>query len=322
MSTIDVLGLKVESVLPEQTSSDVKVDTNISITFNSIVDVRTVASSILVLEDKNNLPLTSEIDIKKYKVISGDLSLRDKVITFTPKVKLEFGTRYIIYVTKGSISDIVGRELISNYISYFVTGFEESLPKCEIVYPVNNSTVKSDFEIEIKNNSYTYIVQISKLNSFETTILDMVLDSNKKTVTLEDGIYFIRAKIQNGEFGDVVQVSVNSNEDIIVGNEIEQNRYFEKEYMSKVSSFPEENALLVNTKTNIIIAEFDDKIDSFDPYESSVIGLLFDEEDSYDSTESNNYIKEHGEVDGSFIIINGETESYLVFSPVELSGVI
>ena len=322
MNTVDMLGLRVESVSPEQFSSNVNIDTTISVSFNSIIDVRTIASSVLILEDSKNVQLTSDIDIAKYDIISGDLHLRDKTIIFTPKDKFKPGVRYIIYVMKNSVKDIVGRELIIDYISYFITGSESSLPKCEVIYPTNNSTVKSDFEIEIKNNSYTYIVQISKLNSFETTILDMVLDSNKKTVTLEDGIYFIRAKIQNGEFGDVVQVSVNSNEDIIVGNEIEQNRYFEKEYMSKVSSFPEENALLVNTKTNIIIAEFDDKIDSFDPYESSVIGLLFDEEDSYDSTESNNYIKEHEEVDGSFIIINGETESYLVFSPVELSGVI
>lgn len=318
INSIDTVGLRVESVIPASYKTNVNVNTQVILEFNSDLDTSSIVGNFIILLDKDRKYIPGcEISISDYEVVKGTVTYKDKSIIFTPSNQLHENARYIIYVKKKSIRDILGRAMMIDYISTFDTEGVGTLAPCNIVEPKNNSMIQSLDKILLENiGSDKYILQIAKTKTFEVTVYDNVEDSNEieKDFELGDGLYYIRAKGVNGDFGDISVVTIKTHRNTAPTDQDFDEDFiyepFESEEIEHIGSFPE--GADVNSKTNLMYMKFKGEIkpDDIDAYESLVYGVLTDEDDSYSITE-------HGEVDGSLSLVYDKEndESYIFFIP-------
>ena len=312
----EVLGLRVESILPSSYKTNVDQNTQIILEFNSDLDTKTIIGNFIILEDKNISYINGEIDTAKYEIVEGMVTYKDKSIIFTPKVQLNKNSRYIIKINKGSIKDILGRTLLADYVSFFDTGSKEYIKPCNILEPLSNSVMETIDKVVLDDlSSSKYIIQISKNPTFENAVIDIVVDSNihEEQITLKDGLYYMRAKAVNGDFGDSTVVIIKSQINTpATDNDYDEDYIYEPidEELELLYNFPE--GASVHEKTNLIYMKFNKivPIEEIDFYESTLVGELSDEED-IDS------ISEHGEIDGSYTVVYDEenNETYIFFIP-------
>ena len=317
ISSISTLGLKPENIIPEKFKTNVDINTEISIYFNSELDTSTIIGNIYILEDKNFEYTNGPVDLNYYDVIDGNLTYKDKSIIFTPKNQLNINSRYIIYIPKEGIRDIFGNVTLIDFISYFSTESFQAYAKCEILYPINNTTISSLEKISITDlNSPKYLVQISKIKTFDNLVLEETVDTPivEKRYNIGDGLYFIRAKAINGEFGETNVFTIKSHENTIPTDQDLDEDYIWEEYVEEpealIETFPVNDSIGINEKTNVLYMKFNGiiDIDDIDFYESYLIGEPNDNDDN---------ISSHDEVDGSYTVIHDEEkyETYIFFIP-------
>lgn len=321
MSSIETMGLRVESVIPSPYKVETSINSQVIIEFNAELDTSTIIDNILVLKDTNRVFVKGDaIDLSDYEIVSGTVTYKDKTVFFTPSSQLDTKSRYIIYVRQNSIRDIIGRVMMLDYTSYFDTEGAGELQKSNIIEPYNNELITSLNKIVIEDvNSDKYILQISKVKTFEVTIYDKAVDSNivEEDFGLGDGLYYIRAKAINGDFGETNVVTIRTHKNTTTTDQdIDENYIYEPlsdVEIEHLESYP--TSIEVNEKTNTIYMKFSGEIEleDIDVYESELYGSLTDSDDE-------EKIKEHGEVDGSYVVVYDEVndESYVFFVPDSL----
>lgn len=312
--------LNINAIIPPKYKTNTNVNTQIIIGFNRELNQKTILDSFVILKDEEMLfdVESSVIDFKKYKHVEGSVTYQDKSIIFTPKNQLYKNSRYIIYIKKNSICDITGKYLKSDFISVFDTEILASDIKCEVIYPPNNSILEKLDNIEVTEiDSAKYIIQISKVKTFDVVSLELVKDTNIITedFNLGDGLYYIRAKSLNGDFGETSSFSLKSYRDTTpVADDITDDYIYIPidENELKILENALDKQIDVHLQTNVVYMKFNKIIplEDIDFYESNLIGTITDLDD-YD------IIEEHGEVDGSFVVVHNEEEeiTYVFYVP-------
>jgi hypothetical protein len=320
LNSIETMGLRVERLSPQQYSTNVDVNSPISVEFNSDLNTGSIMGNFLLLKDYdrkiNGIP--SSIDISDFEVVKGSLTYKERTIFFTPLGQLEKSTRYIVYIPKGAIKDYLGRVSLVDYIAFFDTQGFATLSPCDVTYPTNNSVIEQLTRVELLDlNSEKYIVQISKNQDFENGLYDKVVSSNvvEDNFGIGDGSYYLRARATNGVFGETVFFTVKSAPQTLVSDEDAPFTYqpITDDVVELVDSFPK--GINSSEKSNLVYARFDGiiPIEDIDFEECSLYGGLSDDNDAGN-------IVEHGNVDGRFIVVHDDENysTYIMFIPGSL----
>lgn len=315
------LGLRVESTLPSPYSCDVNINSDVKITFNSDLNTSTIVGNFLVLQDIDYIfEKDKEIDLKQFKVVKGTVTYKDKTIIFTPLNQLEQKGRYIIYVRKNSVRDILGRAMLTDYTAIFDTEGTKTVAPCKIIEPVDNSVITSLNKIILEDlNSDKYLLQISKQKTFENAVYDEIEESTniEKNFNLKDGLYYLRAKAYNGDFGETISIALRSHKETIVTDQDIDDGFIyepiEEETLEIMDYFPK--GVNVHEKTSLSYMKLNGKVDldMIDFDESFLYGELSDIDDE-------GSVKEHQYVDGSFSVVYDEENdcTYIIMIPEEL----
>lgn len=322
VNSVNVLGLRVESISPLKSKTGVDLNSDIKLEFNSDLDTSSIISNIFILEDNRSLyNALNEIDVDDYKKVDGTLTYKNKIVTFTPKSQLNIDTKYIIYIPKNNIVDILGNIMLTDFISTFSTEPHQTFKRCNIIYPVNNTILKSLDKIEVENlGSERYLIQISKIKTFDNVVLEEIIDSNiiERDFNLGDGLYFLRAKTIDGKFGDDTVLTIKTHKNTVPTDQDIDDNYIWEEYGEEgliLETYPLNDTENISEKTNVIYMKVDGIVDinDIDFYESFIDGTYNDDDDSTSK-------KSHNEVDGSYTIVqdNEKLETYIFFTPVSL----
>lgn len=211
-------GIRVTSSYPFPFSKNVDVDTSITLQLNVSPDSQTIMDAVAVI-DGGDIPddklgeLSIELFKKQPRVESTFTFNHDKrEIVISPREYLEIDKKYIIIVE--GLKDIYGNEQVDNYILVFYTSSLDTVKPIELLYPPNNTILKSLNEFQwIKRDTNGYVFEISKDSSFsvvefnqniidrELKTLDNVVNYNP-AITLEDGTYFWRVKAVDGNWSE------------------------------------------------------------------------------------------------------------------------
>ena len=329
-TTTETIGLKVLSVSPSQKESGVNVNSTIGITFTSDVNPATLAKNVVVLEDCNRIykNINSLKDYSQYTVVKGSITYSDKVLTFTPETPFKVNMCYILMLNDG-IADITGNRLAQKYISCFFTELEASVPPVEIIYPKYGCILSEIPEFVWKNQaSRSYVFQVAKNNSFELLLYSDVISGNDVTETIthkpsfnvQEGMYFIRVKSENGEWSSVHQIFIKPVTDAVVAEQDTPEMMNLEDFLDGITEpveileyFPPPDSVNNDLKTNIIYIKIKGKLeeDRIDFGYCSVYGETADEEHEEYS---------HEEVEGvwSLVYDNYFDVTYIIFSPASL----
>jgi hypothetical protein len=326
VNSIETLGLRVESVSPSLYSTSVDVNTVIKIPFNSELNTDTIIGNFAILKDKDlKYKDGAPIVVADYEVLEGLVTYENKTIIFTPSNQLDTNVRYIIYVKKDVVMDILGRALLTDFISYFDTEGEASFGTCKVLEPAENSVLTTLEKIVVEDlGSLNYTVQVSKSKTFDINVFEITFQGTTKVdqFGLGDGTYFIRAKAETGVYGDTIAFTVKTHRGTTPTEQDLDEDYiyapYDGEELEVVSQYPEPNSIDNVNKTNLFYKKFNKiiPIDDIDFYESQVYGEYTDQDDNFDT----DYAKEHGEVDGTFSVVYDEEneETYIFFIPVSM----
>lgn len=318
INTINTLGLRVENVNPEKFKTKVNVNSDISVSFNSDLDSSSIFDNFKILKESAVKYDDGEINLSDFDAVAGNITYKDKVVVFTPFLPLSINCKYIIYISANGIRDILGNTMLVDYISYFSTASYSELGICEILEPEKNKILYSLDKISLsKLDSDKYLIQISKTKTFDNLVLEKVIYTNllEEDLKLGDGLYYIRAKAMNGEFGESCVITIKTHTNTVPTDQDLDEEYIWQEYQNDelklLENFP--TGIDINQKTNILYMKFNKilGIDSIDFFESFITGETNDE----DISETDN-----GELDGSYITVSDDekSETYVFFVPNSL----
>lgn len=318
INSIETIGLRVESVTPSSYSTEVNINSKIELGFNSELNTDSIFGNFAVLLDKHRTYEPGKpVNINDYDIVEGTLTYKDKSIFFTPNNQLYEKARYIIYVKGSTIRDIVGRAMLIDYISYFDTEGAGTLLPCEVVNPANNSIISSLDKVELQNlMADKYILQISKVKTFEVVVYDNVENTSliEKDFKLGDGLYYIRAKAVNGDFGETSVFTIRSHKNTAPTDDDLDEDFIYEPYVEELISLQEcvPSGINISEKSNVIYMKFKGEVtpEMIDMFEVQMYGELSDDDD-YGN------ISEHGELDGSYSIVYDDKndETYIFFIP-------
>lgn len=321
----NTLGLRVETVVPGMYATNVRVDSEIEIKFNSELNTDLVPNNFFVLKDTDKKYIRDNIlNVEDYEVVEGLVTYKDKTIFFKPSNQLEEKTRYIIYVKK-MVADILGNCMILDYVSYFDTEDNKSIDKPNILEPTNNSILQTLDKVVISEvDTYRYVVQISKQPTFEIVVYEEIVDgcNLEREFNLGDGLYYIRARAENGEYGDSIVFSIKSYRSTTpTEDDIDEDFIYEpydEKVLELIETVPALKEVQVNTKSNLIYMKFNDiiPIEDIDFYEAVVYGNYTDEDDQFNE-DLQSTATLHGDVQGSFCVVYDDEneETYVFFLP-------
>lgn len=318
INSLDTLGLRVETINPESFKTKVNINSEISVLFNSDLDVSTVINNFIILKDSNLKYDSGEIELSDFEIVDGNVTYKDKTIVFSPFNQLDTNCRYIIYIVKNRIRDVLGNVMLVDYVSYFSTESHASLGECEILEPENNKTLSVLDRISLTSlDTDKYLIQISKIKTFDNLVIEKTIDTStlEEDLKLGDGLYYIRAKALNGAFGEPSVVTIRTNSNSVPTDQDLDESYIWQEYendeLKLLENLP--SGIDVNEKTNILYMKFNKVLDinDIDFYESFITGESNDDDNSEIS---------HGELEGSYIVVNDDekSESYVFFVPNSL----
>lgn len=319
------LGLRVESSNPGKYATQVSIGSEITISFNSELNTRTIPNSVFILKDPRRVYKDGGIVdlLDYYEIEEGSISYKDKTIIFKPTNQLDKLSRYIIYVKKDTLSDILGTAMLTDYISYFDTASYEINRHCDILEPNNNQALERLEKIVVEDlGDVRYIIQISKSPTFETIVFDKLVETTEivEDFNLGDGVYYVRARVENDkEFGDTIVFSIKSYvQTITTDQDIDEDfvyQPFQDPELELLAMYPESLTVNVNPKTNVMYMKFNKLIplNAIDFYEAEIYGRFIDEDDKF----NDDSVVEHGNIDGSFTIVydNDNQETYIFFTP-------
>lgn len=329
----ETMGLRVLNVSPSHQLANVGVNSNIEITFSSDINPASFVKNIVVLEDYNKIykNINSLKDYSQYSVVKGQISYRDKVLTYTPNEPFNTDTCYVVMLSDG-ITDITGNKMVKKHVSCFYTESVASFPRCEITSPKYGSIVNAIPEFVWKNQcSESYIFQVSKSNSFELLLCDVIIPGNKieelikytPTFKAQEGMYHVRVKSENGEWSDIHQIFIKEITDAVVSEQDTPEIMHLDEFLDGLEEpieileyFPENDSVNISLKTNIIYIKIKGKVDESrlrldDCY---VYGESFDEEHEEYA---------HETVDGKWTVVYDSyfDVTYVIFTPVNIDEV-
>jgi hypothetical protein len=326
IGSLDTLGLRVENMSPAAFSNNVSTGSTLTVTFNSELNTDTIIESVLVLEDKSKSYVRgNKLNIKDYKVVNTTVTYKDKQVIISPS-QLEESCRYIIYISKNKLQDILNNMMLTDYVSYFDTADSSDI-ECSVIEPLNNSILSKLDKIILSDSiSYRYVIQISKQQDFETTVYDEIVDGTKiyRDFHLEDGLYYVRAKGENStEFGPWNVFSIKSYKNTSVADQdLDEDYVYEEvtdEELKILSSYPYIDEPLVDVKSNAVYMKLNKFIeeDEIDFYESNFYGKFIDSDDTYYLDNLNDNQKEDTNIDGHFTYVYDEAkgETYIFFVP-------
>ena len=327
------MGLRVLNVSPNHQAANINVNSNIEITFSADINPASFVKNIVVLEDYNKIykNINSLKDYSQYSVVKGQISYRERVLTYTPNEPFHTDTCYVVMLSDG-ITDITGNKMIKKHVSCFYTESVASFPRCEIISPKYGSIVNAIPEFVWKNQcSESYIFQVSKSNTFELLLCNEVIPGNKieelikyqPSFNAKEGMYHIRVKSENGEWSDIHQIFIKAITDAVVSEQDTPEIMHLDEFLDGLEDpieileyFPANDSININLKTNIIYIKIKGKVDESrlrldDCY---VYGESFDEEHEEYA---------HETVDGKWTVVYDSyfDVTYVIFTPVNIDEV-
>ena len=174
----------------------------------------------------------------------------------------------------------------------------------------------------------SYIMQISKTNTFEVLLYETFIVGEKEDVitfvpeiSYKEGIYYVRVKSEGGEWSEPCQFFIKEITDAVIAADDQSDELYLADFLADIEDeieilevFPADGSLNNSLKTNIFYIKIKGEIseEQLDLNDFMVTGEAFDEEDdaSY----------EHGEVSGSWTIIYDSDNdcTYIIFTPVSL----
>lgn len=328
ISSLETLGLRVEFIYPRVFSNNVNTNSNITVTFNSELNTDTIIRSVFLLEDnKKSYVKDDKITVDDYKIINTTIAYKDKKVIIWPS-QLEEGCRYIIFINKDNLRDILNNVMLTDYISYFDTA-DSSYIECSVIEPANNAVLNKLSKVILSDiSSNKYIIQISKNQGFENTVYENSIEGNKTEheISLEDGLYYIRAKREDSkEYGEYNVFSIKSyNKTTVTDEDLDEDYVFEEikdDELKILSSYPDNDDCLVNVKSNCTYMKFNNiiKEDEIDFYESGLFGSFIDDDDIYYEDNLNINQKEDSDIDGHFTTVYDEAleKTHIFFVPHE-----
>ena len=327
LNTLETLGLRVEKVSPVTFANNIDINSELTITFNSELNTKLILNGVYILEDTQKKYIRdNKIVIDDYDIVTCTMRYKDRTIMLRPTMPLKENCRYIIYVDKRIVQDILGNMMITDYISYFDTS-SDAYNICSIIQPENSSIIPVLDTIEITNTDCDrYNIQISRQPGFETIVYDEIVDGPVilKVYPLPDGLYYIRAKEENApEYGVANIFSIKTFRSTTVSDQdIDEDYMFEpieEEELKIIKSYPEDKSGLVNVKSNTSYMKFNKLIDfeDIDFYESFFKGEFIEEMDKYLSDNLDKSQIEHNDIDGHYVFLQDEEkeETYVFFVP-------
>ena len=303
------IGLRVLSISPSHTESNVNVNSTIDVTFSSDINPITLTKNIVVFEDYNKIykDVNSLKDYSKFSVVKGSISYKEKVLTYTPEKPFNVNSSYILMLND-KISDIVGNHLVQKVVSVFYTEKTASYPRCKIINPKYGLISESIPEFKwINQNAPSYVFQIAKNNSFENLILNEIIPGNEyeneisyiPSFNVNEGIYYIRVKSENGEWSDTHQIFIKPITDSVIAQEdtpemLSYDAFLEniKEPIVILEQFPSSNSINVSLKTNMIYIKLKGNVEEsrIDFNDSYIYAESLDEEhEEYTHQDINGY---------------------------------
>lgn len=319
---IGSLGFKVNTITPNNYASNVNVNTKVVMQMTSEVDKISLSKAFTVYEDTRNIYVKEgTFNPALYRKVLGKFESEGRTITFTPDFPFKDSIRYIVRIDHKEAYDILNRGMHSDYISVFETENFATLPPCEILYPTTNEIIRSFNNIKLTDlgeKAKSYVVQISRSAEFNNVIYDKVGYSTEfSDFNYGDGLYFIRARATNGEFGETVVITVRTREKTTATDQDDDEGFIyipvdeDEDEAFVISHIPDGDE--VGPNINILYTTFRGEIkdEDVDFYEFSVNGKAIDSSD-----------ENYGEVDGSVVKIYNPSEdiTYVIFSPINKGG--
>lgn len=326
-NTNESIGLRVLTVSPEHKSKNINVNSEIKIEFSADINPGTFAKNIVVLKDYNKIykDINSLKDYSQYSVVKGSISYNDRILVYTPNEPFSTDTCYIIMLSD-NITDITGSKMIRKHVSCFYTEAVASFPRVEIMSPKFGAITNEIPEITWKNQfSASYTMQVSKANTFELLLYDKEIPGSLigETVThkpefkMEEGLYYLRIKSENGEWSDTHQFFIKAITDAVIAEEDIPDIMNYEEFMENLEEpieilemFPENGSVNNTLKTNVIYIKIKGKVNEerINLNDSYVFGSTIDEEHPENT---------HDLVDGKWTLIYDSyyDVTYVIFTP-------
>lgn len=329
-TTNETIGLRVLHISPNHQCGNVKIHSNIDIAFSADINPGTLAKNIVVLEDYNKTyrNIDSLKDYSNYNTVKGTISYKDRILTYTPNEPFHTDSCYIVMLND-SICDITGNQLVKKHVSVFYTETIASYPRCEITSPKYGCITDEIPEFVWRNQcSASYIFQVSKNNDFELLLCNEIIPGNKiedfihykPVFKVQEGIYHIRVRSDNGEWSDIHQIFIKEISDAVIAEEDTSELLYLDDFLEGLEDpleileyFPANESINNNLKTNIIYVKIKGKInkDLIKIDDCYVYGESFDEEHEEYA---------HETVDGKWTVVYDSyfDVTYVIFTPVNL----
>ena len=330
----ETIGLRVLSISPSHLESNVNVNSSIDVTFTSDINPSTLAKNIVVFEDYNKVYKSADDlkDYSKYTVCKGSITYKEKVLTYTPSKPFNTNSSYIL-VINDKILDITGNQLVQKYVNVFYTESIASYPRCEITAPKYGTITNTIPTFTwINQKSPSYVFQMSKIKTFETLLMDEVIAGNEYedeinytptfNTVLQEGMYFIRIKSENGEWSDIHQIFIKPITDAVIAQEdtpemIAFEDFFENlvDPVVILERYPEPNSINNSLKTNIIYIKIKGRLDEsrINLNDCYIYGESLDEEHEEYS---------HTDIKGTWSIVYDSyyDATYIIFTPSPINS--
>lgn len=325
-NTNETQGIHILTTNPQNKQLNVNVNSTIDVEFSSDIDMGSLVKNIIVLQDINRIFKGPEDlkDYSQYSIVKGNISYQDKIVTYTPSNQFEVNSTYIVLINN-EVTDITGNKLKQKYLFSFTTEEVASYGPCEIISPKYGNICSKLPCFTWKNqHSPSYEFQISKINSFETLLVDEIISGNEINETIsyipdinvQEGIYHIRVKSENGEWSNVHQIFIKPiTDDVVASEDTPILKNFDEflddiiEPLEILEVFPEDGSTNVSLKTNIFYIKMKGKVDKdrINFGESYIYGESIDEDEEY---------KSHYYVDGIWTLVYDSYNdvTYLVFN--------
>lgn len=259
LNDIETISLKVEEINPVNKSSNVPVDTEIIVKFNSNISKSTVINNIILFKvNKDN-----------EERVSCNIVVKDSSVVLIPKEKLVKSSNYRVLIPKNGIADILGRRCVIDFEYTFTTLSDVYATKPKLIEPIDSKIYHCNPNIKFISESETNLIQISTNKSFTSIIYEKLLNTESNfeqsfniEPSLDEGIYYIRIKNEDNVFSDYNQFYISlvdgkvSNEDY--SEEVTEEELFEPINLIKSS---QDNKIVPNT-LNCIDFIFEGKIDT------------------------------------------------------------
>lgn len=339
----DIGVLKISYMSPANGETKVSPSTDIRVTFNLDVDMKSIVDAITVLDYNSKQPVIGSLSYDRFRTL-----------IFIPAHPLHTSTTYQVVVSS-KVKSILGQSLRGMECS-FTTGTSTNLDVPLLISPALSSSSPGTptFTWSSVTDAVGYFIQVSPSELFPTISWETQLNCPKETTTRQVSVipeiqldemttYYWRVKAINDilptdpdycepAWSEVYRFYiVRENNPILVPEDISQDPLFgiiAPPSLKVNTTFPEDKFSNVGCNINTLWAEIEGIIDNptrLDPRKWLVEGRHVLDNDNfymYDPTAKTKVTVNvnHGQVTGrwSVIIDSDNNKSYIIFNPDKL----